>query len=266
MKLKTSDIYKLQSNLDYNLIYQFLKRVFQPKRRTRNKKQETIIIDSSSIEIDLNIWRNRHKIGKSDKEYRYSYGPSIGYYVGFKLILAINQNYELLGFEIYKDSPNDSKLLIPFVERLIRARIIKYEDIIVCDKGFTSKANYLMIINRFNLVPIIYPRKNTNLEKIIRDINPPLELFFSKKYNMGIWKRVVSNFKKLILNWEYFKVIRSNIEDYFNISKNFLGMNRNHQYTKVSVEKRVARIIFLTEKLIQLLDELKIDKRAIPYW
>lgn len=266
MKLKTSDIYKLQSNLDYNLIYQFLKRVFQPKRRTRNKKQETIIIDSSSIEIDLNIWRNRHKIGKSDKKYRYSYGPSIGYYVGFKLILAINQNYELLGFEIYKDSPNDSKLLIPFVERLIRARIIKYEDIIVCDKGFTSKANYLMIINRFNLVPIIYPRKNTNLEKIIRDINPPLELFFSKKYNMEIWKRVVSNFKKLILNWEYFKAIRSNIEDYFNISKNFLGMNRNHQYTKVSVEKRVARIIFLTEKLIQLLDELKIDKRAIPYW
>lgn len=266
MKLKSSDIYKLQSNLDYNLIYQFLKRVFQPKRRTRNKKQETIIIDSSSIEIDLNIWRNRHKIGKSDKKYRYSYGPSIGYYVGFKLILAINQNYELLGFEIYKDSPNDSKLLIPFVERLIRARIIKYEDIIVCDKGFTSKANYLMIINRFNLVPIIYPRKNTNLEKIIRDINPPLELFFSKKYNMEIWKRVVSNFKKLILNWEYFKAIRSNIEDYFNISKNFLGMNRNHQYTKVSVEKRVARIIFLTEKLIQLLDELKIDKRAIPYW
>ena len=83
---------------------------------------------------------------------------------------------------------------------------------------------------------------------------------------MIIWKRVVNNFKKLIANWEYFKPIRSNIEDYFNISKNFLGMNRNHQYTKVSVEKRVARIIFLTEKLIQLLDDLNIDKRAIPYW
>ena len=83
---------------------------------------------------------------------------------------------------------------------------------------------------------------------------------------MIIWKRVVNNFKKLIVNWEYFKPIRSNIEDYFNISKNFLGMNRSHQYTKVSVEKRAARIIFLTEKLIQLLDDLNIDKRAIPYW
>jgi hypothetical protein len=83
---------------------------------------------------------------------------------------------------------------------------------------------------------------------------------------MIIWKRIVANFKKLILNWENFKVIRSNIEDYFNISKNFLGMDRNHQYTKASVEKKVARIIFLTETLIQLLDDLNIDKRAIPYW
>ena len=83
---------------------------------------------------------------------------------------------------------------------------------------------------------------------------------------MIIWKNAVNAFKKLIYNWEDFKVIRSNIEDFFNIAKNFLGMNRNHQYTKVSVEKRVARIIFLTQKLICLLDELNIDKRAIPYW
>ena len=266
LKIKASEIYKLQSSLDYDLIYQFLRHVFQPKRRIRNKKPEIIIIDTSSIEIDLNIWRNRHKIGKSNKKYKYSYGPSIGYYVGFKLILAINHDNELLGFEIFNDSPNDSKILIPFVEKLFRARIIKSEDIIVCDKGFTSKVNYQTIINRFNVVPIIYPRKNTNLEKIIRDINPPLDLFFYRKYNMIIWKKVVANFKKLIYNWEYFKPIRSNIEDFFNISKNFLGMNRNHQYTKASVEKRVARIIFLAEKLIHLLDELDIDKKAIPYW
>ena len=266
LKLKASEIYKLQSNLDYNLIFQFLKRVFQPRTRLRNKKQEIIIIDTSSIVIDLNMWRNRHKIGKIDKRYKYSYGPSIGYYVGFKLILAINQDNELLGFEIFKDSPNDSKLLLPFIEKLFRARIIKSEDIIICDKGFTSKANYQIIINRFNVVPIIYPRKNTNLDKIIRELNPPLDLFFTKKYNMDIWKRTVAVFKKLILKWEDFKIIRSNIEDFFNIAKNFLGMNRNHQYTKVSIEKRVARIIFLTQKLIYLLDELNIEKRAIPYW
>jgi len=44
-ELKACEIYKLQSNLDYNLIYQFLKHSFQPKKRTRNKKQESIIIE-----------------------------------------------------------------------------------------------------------------------------------------------------------------------------------------------------------------------------
>jgi Transposase DDE domain len=264
--IKANEIYKIQSNIDYDLIFLFLKSVFQPRRKLRIKKAETIIIDTSSIVIDLNMWRNRYKIGKVDKKYKYSYCPSIGYYVGFKLILAINQNNELLGFEIFKDSPNDSKLLISFVEKLYRSRIIKSEDIIICDRGFTSKKNYQTIINRFNVIPIIYPRKNTNLDKIIRNLNPPLDIFFAKKYNLAIWKRAVATFKNLIYNWENFKIIRSNIEDFFNIAKNFLGMNRNHQYTKVSIEKRVARIIFLTQKLIYLLDELNIEKRAIPYW
>ena len=266
LELKAKDIYKLQSNLDYTLVFQFFKLLFRRKRRIRNKKQEFIIIDTSSIEIDLNMWRNRYKIGKIDKKYKYSYNPSIGYYVGFKLILAINKDNELLGFEIFKDSPNDSKLLIPFVEKLFHARIIKPGDILVCDKGFTSKSNYQIIINRFNVIPIIYPRKNTNLDRVIRDLNPPLKLFFAKKYKMPIWKNVVANFKKLIHDWEAFKAIRSNIEDFFNIAKNFLGMKRNHQYTQVSVEKKVARIIFLTQKMIKLLDELNIDKRSIPYW
>ena len=70
--------------------------------------------------------------------------------------MAINQDNELLGFEIFKNSPNDSKMLIPFLDKLYRSRIIKSEDIIICDKGFTSKNNYQTIINRFNIVPIIY--------------------------------------------------------------------------------------------------------------
>ena len=116
------------------------------------------------------------------------------------------------------------------------------------------------------MIPLIYPRKNTNLDRIIRSLIPSLDLFFTKKNKLVIWKRIVDPFKKLIYHWEDLKIIRSNIEYFFNIAKNFLGMNRNHQYTKVSIEKRVARIIFLTQKLICLLDELNIEKKAIPYW
>ncbi len=154
-------IYKLMFDLSYDSLCNFLSKVFQPERRKRDKKQRTIIIDTSPIVIDLNIWRNKDKIGKKNKKYKWSYYPSIGYFVGFKLILAIDLDDNLIGFEIHEDCPNDSKLLIPFVERLYNSKRIHSGDLILCDKGFTSKKNYQLLINRFYLVPIIYPRKKT---------------------------------------------------------------------------------------------------------
>jgi hypothetical protein len=265
-EIKAKDIYELQSKLDYESLYVFLRRLFQNKKRRKSKKQETIIIDTSSVVIDLNIWRNKHKIGKQNKKYKYSYCPSIGYYVGYKLILAINQNYEILGFEIHDNSPNDSKMLLSFVEKLDRSGKIKQGDIILCDRGFTSKKNYQLLINRFYLIPIIYPKKNTNLDGIFSSFNPPLDAFSARKYKLRLWMKIVSHFKKLIVNWENFRQIRSKIEDFFNIAKNSLGMKRNHQYTKVSVQKKVSRIVFLTQKLIHLFDELNIEIKAIPFW
>lgn len=62
------------------------------------------------------------------------------------------------------------------------------------------------------------------------------------------------------------KQTRIKIEDFFNIAKNTLGLNRIHQYSLPSVEKKVVPIVFLTIILISLSDSLDIDKRAIPYW
>ena len=96
------------------------------------------------------------------------------------------------------------KLLVPFVEKLFRSRMIKPRDIIVCDKGFTSKQNYRVLINRFYVIPIIYPKINTNLDKVIDSFNPPLDIFFSEKNKMKLWLKIVSDFKKLIVKWGEF--------------------------------------------------------------
>ena len=263
--IKPQSIYNLHSKLDYSLTYDFFRKLFSNKRISKRKKAEIVIIDTTSIAIDLNLWRNRYKIGKVGRKYSYAYDHSKGYYVGFKLILAINQDFEVLGFQIYRNSPHDSKLLISFVEKLIRSKIIRSKDIIVCDKGFTSKKNYQVLINRFYVIPIIYPKKNTNIDKIIDGLNPPLDAFFYGKYKLKLWLKIVEEFKKLIANWEDFKLVRSGIEDLFNIAKNSLGMKQIHQYTKLSVEKKVARIIFLSQKLVYLFDEQNIEKKAIPF-
>ncbi|MHC1567615.1 MAG: hypothetical protein ACXQTD_07920, partial [Candidatus Syntropharchaeia archaeon] len=52
-----------------------------------------------------------------------------------------------------------------FLEKLNTAKKMRMGDVIICDKGFSSMKNYIATINRFFVVPIIYPRKNTNMRR-----------------------------------------------------------------------------------------------------
>ena len=122
-----------------------------------------------------------------------------------------------------------------------------------------------MLINRFYLIPIIYPRKNTNIDRIINDLNPPLDVFSKGKYKLEKWLQIVNQFKSLICQWAYFKQFRLEIEVFFNIAKNTLGLVRIHQYTLPSVENKVAPIVFLAAKLISLANSQNIDVKTIPF-
>jgi hypothetical protein len=264
-EVKSQDIYRIQSNIDSKVIYDFLSRTISHNKRSRNNKRQIVIVDTTSILMDLNTWRKRYKIGKIDKEYKYSYSPSVGYYVGFKLILAINQNYELIGFKVHENGPNDAKILISFVEDLYRSKRLISGDVIICDRGFPSKKNYNALINRFSLIPVIYPRKNTNLQRIISNLTPPLDIF-KNNYKLRKWYSIVENFKKMMNHWGHFKFIRYRIEIFFNIAKNSMNLKRNHQYTKASIEKKASRSMFLTEYLISMFNPIYTDLRAIPSW
>jgi hypothetical protein len=92
-------LYKLHSKLDIKTISTFFRGLFKVSTRRRQKGRRYILIDATPIKIDLNTWRNRRRIGKDGKPYKWSYYPSEGYYVGFKLIVAIDaENYELLNY------------------------------------------------------------------------------------------------------------------------------------------------------------------------
>ncbi len=63
--------------------------------------------------------------------------------MGYKLILAIDAiTFEVLGFEICSGSPDDSKLLEEFVEKLCNSRKLRRRDLVICDRGFTATKNY----------------------------------------------------------------------------------------------------------------------------
>ena len=164
----------------------FFRSIFKIAKNSHKTGKKYVIIDTSAIPIDINTWRKKNKIGK-DKKYKWSYSASCGYYVGYKLILAIDaETFEILGFEIYKNSPNNSKLLVNFVEKLCNSRKLRQGDAVICDRGFTAEKNYHILISRFLLVPIIFARKNTNVNRIMETLTPPLDIWNGKKYLLEI--------------------------------------------------------------------------------
>lgn len=108
------------------------------------------------------------------------------------------ENYELLGYELYDGCPNDAKILISFLDKLHRSKKMRRGDIIICDKGFTSIKNYIVSINRFFIVPIIYPRKNTDMDRIEAILALPLDIWLGKRYLLDIWKKIRRESLKLI--------------------------------------------------------------------
>lgn len=258
-------LYKYISKLDSNCLNTFFRNVFKVVPNTHKKGRRYVIIDTTAIPIDINTWRKRFEIGKGKKKkYIWSYSSSEGYYVGYKLILAIDAiTFQVLGFEIYSGSPNDAKLLEKFVENLCNSRKLRMGDFVICDRGFTSTENYHILISRFLLVPMIFARKNTDLKRILATLTPPLDIWNGKKYLLDIWKRIVREFVQIIEIWHTFKEIRANIELFFNVAKNCVRLNKVHQFTKESVLKKVIRAFHLTSELIKIAKLFNIGIREL---
>lgn len=261
--LEIEYLYKYISKLDSNCINTFFRNVFKGVSNTHRKGRKYVIIDTTAIPIDINTWRKRFEIGKG-KKYTWSYSSSDGYYVGYKLILAIDAiTFEILEFEIYSGSPNDSKLLEKFVGNLCNSRKLRMGDFVICDRGFTSMENYHILISRFLLVPMIFARKNTDLKRLLATLTPPLDIWNGKPYLLETWKKIVREFVQIAEIWPSFKEIRSNIELFFNVAKNCVRLNKVHQFTRESILKKVIRAFHLTSELIKTAKLFNIGVREL---
>jgi Transposase DDE domain len=242
--------YKFISKLENNQLNTYFRNIFTISSNTHEKGRRYVIIDTTSIPVDINTWRKRFKIGKN-KRYKWSHSSSEGFYVGYKVILAIDAlTFEVLGFEIFEGSPNDAKLLEKFINKLSKSRKVRMGDFIMCDRGFTSMKNYHILISRFLLVPMIFARKNTDVKRILSTLTPPISIWDGKSYLLDIWKKIVKEFVEILEIWPVFRELRSNIELFFNVAKNCVRLNKVHQFTKESVGKKVIRAFHLTSELI----------------
>ena len=61
----------------------------------------------------------------------------------------------------------------------------------------------------------------------------------------------MKEFVEILEIWPVFRELRSNIELFFNVAKNCVRLNKVHQFTKESVEKKIIRAFHLTFELIR---------------
>lgn len=243
------DVYRFISRIDerqfVGLINALLHTHCKPQRRTHR----TIIVDGSALVLDLNIFKK--KIRKADlveKDYKWGYCNTRGYYLGFKLTLAIDYPSLIpLAFLVHPGSPGDARLFTEIMDELKWRKIIRTGDTVLFDRGYYSYKNYALGIMKYKIIPLIFPRKNFDPEKMMRKMNYPLSIFSSHQYRkkQQEYRDLVQELREKVNNWEKYPPIRSIIEDLFKVAKGTFALHNLHRYSGISVTKFVALNVLL---------------------
>lgn len=236
-------------------------------KRGRNR---VILIDSTEISLDLNWFRK--KIRKSDleeKEFKWGYSSSKGYYIGYKLTLAIEYpSLKPLAFLLHQGSPNDAKIYEEILEELRKRRIARNGDTIIFDKGYYGYKNYVQGISRFKIVPGIFPRNNFKMEKLMGTLSYPISIFSysDPEKEKKFFNYLAKSLKEILENWKEYRPIRGMIEDVFKLAKDAFSLKKLHRYTERSVKKFVCLHVLLVGVMISLGINSKEDLQRMAEW
>ncbi|NYB52133.1 MAG: transposase [Methanobacteriaceae archaeon] len=208
---------------------------------------KTVLIDSTPLIIDLKF--NGKYISKQtclDKDYKRGFSTSKGHYAGFKMTLAVEyETLRPLAILIHPGSPHDTKIFDEIMHELKRRRLIRKGQLILADKGFYSTCNYLNGINKYKIVPLIFPKKKPTLEVLKDKITNPLDYFDYRNKSGAIYKKLRERLFELLPKWEDFRRTRWKIEKVFQFLKEKLGLGHIHAYTKRSVYKKAYLNVLL---------------------
>ncbi len=158
-----------------------------------------------------------------------------------------------LMFLLHPTNKHEAKIFHQIMEELRRRRVLRLRDVLIFDRGFYAYRNYLVGMNEYKIVPLIFPRSNFRLERLDGLLSYPLSIFSSKnmKKEMKLFKALKAKLLSLLENWQSFRSIRSVIEDVFKLAKSF-GLRKLHRYTRRSVYKFVAVNVLLIGVVVAL--------------
>ncbi|KZX15993.1 transposase [Methanobrevibacter curvatus] len=124
------------------------------------------------------------------------------------------------------------------------------KDSSLADRGFYSANNYLIGINKYKIVPLIFAKKKPTIKVLKDKISNPLDYSDFKNKPGKIYEYLREKLFEILPNWKNFRHPRWKIEKVFEFLKINLELGKIHAYTLKSVSKKVYLTVFLMEILI----------------
>ena len=229
--------------------------MFNMLNKPNRGKYNQFIADATPSACDFN--NDKHFIPKEHLEklnLKWSYSTTKGSFIGFKLTVVINKaTLSPVSVLIHSGAPNDAKIFDEVLKELCRRRIIKDKDIILFDRGYFAYKNYQIGINKYKIIPVIFPKSIFSIDKLKGQMSYPMEVYFNNKRSKELKEKINSMstilFEKL-KNWKDLKPIRGLIEDFFKVAKDAFGLGEFQSYTIESMSRKIYLCLLLTALII----------------
>ena len=234
------------------IVNSILRKFFKPHKR----RKSVYITDATPVECDINILR-KYISPKHLKKLRlkFGYSNSKGYFVGYKVTMVLEKTTRTpVSILIHPGAPNDSKIFDEVLKELKRRSLIKPKDLIYFDRGYFSYENYKIGINKYKIIPVIFPKEIFKINKFKDQMSYSLMIYKNKK-EIEDNKKLTRHLQKLLLikleNWKDYKPTRGIIEDFFKAAKGAFGLGKFHSFTDKSMYKNIYLCLLLTAIVVQ---------------
>ena len=244
------------SRFDICKFFKFSNSILSTLFKPHKTINDEYIVDATPVACDINVIKQFIKDKKLKKlGLKWGYSTTKKHFIGFKVTVVLEKNtLTPVSIFIHPGAPSDARIFEQILKELKRRGLIKKDDILYFDKGYLSLMNYYIAINKYKIVPLIFPKSNFDVNKIKERISIPLE-FYKDMKTFEDKLEEITNLVDLTVekleNYDDLKPERGIIEDFFKVAKNAFGLDEFHSYTEKSMVKNILLGFILTTIVIQ---------------
>ena len=244
------------SRFDICKFFKFSNSILSTLFKPHKTINDEYIVDATPVACDINVIKQFIKDKKLKKlGLKWGYSTTKKHFIGFKVTAVLEKNtLTPVSIFIHPGAPSDARIFEQILKELKRRGLIKKGNILYFDKGYFSLMNYYIAINKYKIVPLIFPKSIFDVNKIKERISIPLE-FYKDMKTFEDKLEEITNLVDLTVekleNYDDLKPERGIIEDFFKVAKNAFGLDEFHSYTEKSMVKNILLGFILTTIVIQ---------------